>query len=36
MKHSFAAGIGLFLALIGLYEAGIVTSFVDRHARRRR
>ena len=28
MKHSFAAGIGLFLAFIGLYETGIVTSFV--------
>jgi adenine/guanine/hypoxanthine permease len=28
LKHSFAASIGLFLALIGLYEAGIVTSFV--------
>jgi len=28
LKHSFAAGIGLFLALIGLYETGIVTSFV--------
>lgn len=28
MKHSFAAGIGLFMALIGLYESGIVTSFV--------
>jgi AGZA family xanthine/uracil permease-like MFS transporter len=28
MKHSFVAGIGLFMALIGLYEAGIVTSFV--------
>jgi len=26
MKHSFAAGIGLFLALIGLYQTGIVTS----------
>ncbi len=26
LKHSFAAGIGLFLALIGLYETGIVTS----------
>ena len=26
MKHSFAAGIGLFLAYIGLYETGIVTS----------
>lgn len=26
MKHAFAAGIGLFLALIGLYESGIVTS----------
>lgn len=29
MKQSFAAGIGLFLAFIGLYECGIVTSFVD-------
>jgi AGZA family xanthine/uracil permease-like MFS transporter len=28
LKHSFAVGIGLFLALIGLYQAGIVTSFV--------
>jgi AGZA family xanthine/uracil permease-like MFS transporter len=28
LKHSFAVGIGLFLALIGLYESGIVTSFV--------
>ncbi|MGD0094512.1 MAG: NCS2 family permease [Planctomycetota bacterium] len=28
MKHSFGAGIGLFLAFIGLYETGIVTSFV--------
>lgn len=28
LKYSFAAGIGLFLALIGLYESGIVTSFV--------
>ncbi len=27
MKYSFAAGIGLFLAFIGLYECGIVTSF---------
>lgn len=26
MKHSFAAGIGLFLTFIGLFEAGIVTS----------
>jgi len=26
MKHSFAAGIGLFLTFIGLYETGIVTS----------
>lgn len=26
MKHSFAVGIGLFLAFIGLYETGIVTS----------
>ena len=29
MKHSFAVGIGLFLAFIGLYETGIVTSFVE-------
>lgn len=28
LKHSFAAGIGLFLAFIGLYETGIITSFV--------
>ncbi len=28
LKHAFAVGIGLFLALIGLYQAGIVTSFV--------
>lgn len=28
MKHSFAAGIGLFLAFIGMYETGIVTSSV--------
>jgi adenine/guanine/hypoxanthine permease len=28
MKRSFAVGIGLFLALIGLYETGIVTSSV--------
>ncbi|MFN8551236.1 MAG: NCS2 family permease [Candidatus Obscuribacterales bacterium] len=26
MKHSFGAGIGMFLMLIGLYETGIVTS----------
>ena len=26
LKHSFATGIGLFLAYIGLYETGIVTS----------
>ncbi len=26
LKHSFAAGIGLFLAFIGLYETGVVTS----------
>lgn len=26
LKHAFAAGIGLFLAFIGLYESGIVTS----------
>jgi AGZA family xanthine/uracil permease-like MFS transporter len=29
MKHSFAVGIGLFLLLIGLYEIGIVESFVQ-------
>ncbi|WP_020469467.1 NCS2 family permease [Zavarzinella formosa] len=29
MKHSFAAGIGLFLAFIGLYQTGIVTSFTE-------
>ena len=29
MKQSFAAGIGLFLAFIGLYQSGIVTSFVE-------
>lgn len=28
LKHSFAVGIGLFLAFIGLHETGIVTSFV--------
>ncbi len=28
MKHSFAVGIGLFLLLIGMYQTGIVTSFV--------
>lgn len=26
LKHAFAVGIGLFLALIGLYETGIVAS----------
>ena len=26
LKHSFAVGIGFFLAFIGLYETGIVTS----------
>src|SRR5262249_33069095 len=26
MKHSFAVGIGLFLAFVGLYQTGIVTS----------
>jgi AGZA family xanthine/uracil permease-like MFS transporter len=26
LKHAFAVGIGLFLALIGLYESGVVTS----------
>ena len=28
MIHAFAVGIGLFLTLIGMYETGIVTSFV--------
>ncbi len=28
MKHSFAVGIGLFLMLIGMYQTGIVSSFV--------
>jgi len=28
LKHSFAVGIGLFLAFIGFYETGIVTSAV--------
>lgn len=28
MKYSFGVGIGLFLAFVGLYEAGIVTSSV--------
>jgi AGZA family xanthine/uracil permease-like MFS transporter len=29
MKHSFAVGIGLFLAFIGLYVSGVVTTFVE-------
>lgn len=29
LKHSFAVGIGLFLAFIGLYQTGIVTSFLE-------
>src|SRR5262249_50794106 len=29
MKHSFAVGIGLFLAFVGLYQSGIVTSFAE-------
>src|SRR5439155_12730376 len=29
MKHSFAVGIGLFLAFLGLYQTGIVTSFQE-------
>ncbi len=28
MKNSFAVGIGLFMVFIGLYETGIITSFV--------
>lgn len=29
LKYSFAVGIGLFLAFLGLYQSGIVTSFVE-------
>src|SRR5262249_36053397 len=29
LKYSFVVGIGLFLAFIGLYQTGIVTSFVE-------
>jgi adenine/guanine/hypoxanthine permease len=29
LRYGFAAAIGLFLAFIGLYESGIVTSFVS-------
>src|SRR3954463_15334846 len=29
MKHSFAVGIGLFLAFIGLYQSGVVTGFAE-------
>jgi AGZA family xanthine/uracil permease-like MFS transporter len=29
LKHSFAVGIGLFLAFIGLYETGIVASATE-------
>lgn len=29
LKYAFAVGIGLFLTLIGLYETGIVVSFVS-------
>lgn len=29
MKHSFAAGIGLFLTFVGLYQTGIVTSSME-------
>jgi AGZA family xanthine/uracil permease-like MFS transporter len=29
MKHGIAAGIGLFLAFLGLYQSGVVTSSVD-------
>jgi AGZA family xanthine/uracil permease-like MFS transporter len=29
LKYGFAVGIGLFLMLIGLYETGVVTSFVQ-------
>jgi AGZA family xanthine/uracil permease-like MFS transporter len=29
MKYSFAVGIGLFLAFLGLYQTGIVTSFAE-------
>jgi AGZA family xanthine/uracil permease-like MFS transporter len=27
LKHAFAAGIGLFLMVLGLYQAGLVTAF---------
>src|SRR5262249_2526912 len=29
MKHSFAVGIGLFLLFLGLYQTGLVRSFVE-------
>jgi AGZA family xanthine/uracil permease-like MFS transporter len=29
LKHSFAVGIGLFMALIGLYETGLVASAAE-------
>ena len=29
MKYSFAVGIGLFLAFIGLYQSGVVTGFTE-------
>ncbi len=29
LKHSFAVGIGLFLAFIGLYQSGLVTGFTE-------
>lgn len=29
LKHSFAVGIGLFLAFIGLYQSGVVTGFTE-------
>jgi len=29
LKHSFAVGIGLFMALIGLYETGLVASSAE-------
>jgi AGZA family xanthine/uracil permease-like MFS transporter len=29
MKHGIAAGIGLFLAFLGLYQSGVVTSSVE-------
>lgn len=29
LRHAFAAGIGLFLMVLGLYQAGVVTGFTE-------